>query len=134
MANPSIGAYSFLSLSLMGFNYPGEELVDITRANVDGVAYTKTGTRGRPFSAASTVDVASAAAAKALALSYAGLVGTVVTLVDASGQSWTNVAVLDVVVGPVRAVVCMVGGLAISDGSDGYLIAARWTLQVCAEE
>jgi len=122
----SIGGRSVLSIDGDFDLATGEQLEDITRANVDGISYRKLGKRGHPFQLISLVDVATAGAAKAELEAYKALQGTLVTVVDDTGASVSQLAVLSVRrAGPVRRVVNPVGG--VNGGS--YLLAARWDLE-----
>lgn len=119
----SIGGLSVITLR-GGINPgTGEQLQDITRPGVDGIAYRKVGKRGRPFTMESVVDVANAAAVTTAIANYKALQGTLVTVVENNGQTWTNVAVLNVRPAEPQKV------LTATTGSD-YLLRATWTLQM----
>lgn len=103
----------------------GERLEDITRANVDGRSFRKVGKMGTPFEVTTVVDLVTAGAAASEFEAYEGLQGTLVSVVDDTGQTVQNVAVLDVRrTGPVVRVVSPVGGV----NGGGYLLTARWSL------
>lgn len=124
----SIGGYSFITLE-GGLNPgSGEQLEEITRPGVDGVAYRRIGRRGVPFRMQSLADVANAANAHSLILNYKALQGGLVTLVDETGQSWFNVMVLRVQCSQPKYVTGMSGGL--TGGQTGYLVSADWLLQM----
>jgi len=126
----SIGGYGFIRLRgrLRGM---AERLAEITRPNVDGQAYRKSGKRAPVSSMESLVDIDTAENADALALNYEALKGTLVTVVDDLGIETQNVAVLDVDVSAARAVTGAGGGLC--ESGSNYLVRATWSLQVTEE-
>ena len=118
----SIGGNSVISLRGQIDSGEGERLENITRAHVDGVAFRKVGKRGAPFAMTSLVDCASASAAKSTFGTYKALEGTLTTVVDDAGNSWSNVAVLNVRRNSIRQVYTPVGGVA----GGGWLLSCQW--------
>ena len=127
MATPSIGAYSFISMIGAGLGPAAETVEDISRTGLDGHAYRKTGKRSEPVQMQSLVDVADAAAAKALIDNYLGIQATLVNVTDAQGNQRTNVCVLRV--GDFR-VSEFKTGVGMTSDSNTLLVRAVWTLQV----
>jgi len=127
MASPSIGGNNMLDLTGAVVPATGQTVEDITRAGVDGTAYRQIGKRGPPFTMTSLVDVQTTAAAATLDGTYKALQGTLVTVVDCVGNSWSNVAVLDVSPIRIQAVTCATAGK--SGANPGCLVSATWTLQ-----
>jgi hypothetical protein len=122
---PSIGAYSFLTLKGAVDPGVGEQLEDITRPGVDGMAYRCIGRKGRPFQMDSTVDVVILTPGFVIN-GYQALQGTIVTIVDECGMTWTNYMVLSVEHRGTRRIRTVSGGLSIAPA---YLISASWILQ-----
>jgi len=127
MTTPLIGTFDFITLDGAVIPATGEQLQDITRQGVDGVAFRKVGKGSKSFTLKSMRDVATAAAAKTLTLEYKAAQATVVTVLDATGQSWTNLVVESVQVDAPKFVVSKSGGL--DAGSSGYLVGATWVLR-----
>jgi hypothetical protein len=124
----SVDGNSVISLKIWGLDTgAGENLQEITRPHVDGIAYRKVGKRGRTFQGESIVDVASAASAKTTFETYKATQGSLVTVVDDAGNSWTNVAVLAVRrAGNPKRTYTPVGG----EAGGGWLLRARWVFQM----
>ena len=123
---PGIGSYNFIKLS-GGINPgTGEQVEEITRAGVDGVAFRKIGKRGFAFEMRSVVDVADAAAAQTLVGNYKALQGSIVNIVDDTGRTWNNYIVLRVRPIQARPVTSATGGL-VNDPE--YLVSASWIMQ-----
>jgi phosphotransacetylase len=121
---PSIGSATFKFLS--GLPAPGGMSLDeITRANADGVSLREIGKRPGPVSLNSFVDIA-AANVKTTIESYHALRGTLVTVTDAHGNTWTNVAVLGVELVRDQKVGTLVGG--INSGSS-VILECVWRVQ-----
>ena len=74
----------------------GEQLVDITRNGVDGVAFQKTGARSEPSEAILIVDCDSGSDADTFFSTVKAMQGTLITIVDDFGVTTTNVAVISV--------------------------------------
>lgn len=94
MARNMVGALQFLTVKRPTAP-PAEVPEDITRPNVDGVAFRKTGQRGETYQLIATVDLVTSANVKAMIDAAAALCGTVVTIIDdirdgsGNGTSWT---------------------------------------------
>lgn len=128
MPYDSIGQYEFLALH-GNPEGPREMLEVLSRAGVDGLAFWRTGVRGRPFTLRSSVDLVSLAEAHYCFSLYQQLVGeNIVPLVWGgiafTGYGW-QVKVLDVRLVSARAVIGVVGGM--SPPSYGWLVA-DWEL------
>lgn len=124
----SIGAETFAVMR--GTPQPGgPSLEDITRANADNTALRELAARTGPFQVETTVDVALAADVKTKIEAYQALHGTIVTLVDGMGVTWTNVAVL-AVQSRGAAAIGIVGGLTVAAGGSGFLVHSTWSLQL----
>ena len=122
---PSIGANNVVVMR-GEFQTLADQIEEITRPNVDGVAVRVIGQRGVKFQIYTGVDVDDAAAAEALAATYKALQGTLVTVVDAHGQTHTYIAVHHVDIVRKRPLANAVGGLS---ALAGYWVDAAWTLQ-----
>ena len=125
-----IANYDFISFK-GGLGPTGENLEEITRPNVDGIAYRKTGKRALPFQMISTVDVDSAEDAKDLLLDYKLLQGSLWTIEDDTGKEWENVAVIEIEHLYTRKIEGAVGGVSTNKE---YLMACRWSLQMTEHE
>ena len=125
MANPSIGGHSFIFLRGAIDLATGTRTQDITRANVDGVAFRQIGKRSDDFDVISEgdVDVVSTAVN-----AYKALEGTLVTVVDDAGVSETNVAVRRVVKLSAEYRANVVGGIT----AGNWWLRCQWTLR-CTE-
>ncbi len=116
MARNMVGALQFLTVRRPTAP-PAEEPEDITRPNVDGVAFRKTGKRGDHYQLLATVDLVDSAAVKARIDASMDLCGTVVTVIDdirdggGNGTSWTNQLVMGARVVNANRVESAVGGL-----------------------
>lgn len=119
----SVGAQSFIRIDGT-IPKAQQTLENVTRPQVDGVAYRKNGIASPVGQIVGVVDVDTAATAEALRASYAALVGTVVTIVRES-QSHSNYLVLDAEVLSIDYVGTAVGGLTAGD----HLVTARFDIQ-----
>lgn len=115
----SIGIYSFITLE-GELDPPQPRLQDITRPGVDGTAYKLMGTRSNPTQLLSYTTAANAAAAGALLTAYAGLTGSLVTIVH-HGVTYPNMLVISVQ--PVFRAFAHFGG------SSGWIVRAAFTVQ-----
>ena len=123
-----IGTFNFVSLKGNVNPAKGEQLEVITRANVDGVAFRKTGKRAESFEMQSLVDgLSSTETALTLLDSYKAMQGTLVTLTLEDGSIYNNVMVLRVTEIERLPIKSSVGGIV--PGSD-YLLRCSWTLQM----
>jgi len=124
---PQVG--NFLFITLKGTVEPGtgENLDVITRPNVNGVAYRKIGKRSNPFVMSGIVDSLTEASAKDLVYDYKELQGTLVTIKDERGRTWTNVAVLGVRTVSIIPIKTSVGHLSVTNPTQ--LLTTQWTLQ-----
>ena len=121
MADPSLGGNSFIRL-IGGLNHQAETLQDITRNNVNGVAYKKRGKRAAP-STFQCIALSTAATVASKLTTYFGLQGGLSTLVDEKGTSHTDVAVLSFTHHYTKAVTTS------SDGTTTHLIYGAFVLQ-----
>ena len=103
-----------------------ETLKDITRDNVDGIGYRKKGLRSTQQEIFTLANFESAALAKAELELYKAYQATLVTVIDDTGQTWTNVAVILVICEPIKKVSTSAGGL--GAGKD-WILRAHWILQ-----
>ncbi len=123
----AIGGITLLTLT-GGINPgDGEQVEEITRPGVDGIAFRRIGKRGFPFRLQTTLDVESSAQAKAHIISCKSLQGSVVNFTDGVGQTWNNYIVLRVTHTETRRIQTAVGGL--SGSNAAYLVSMAWTLQ-----
>ena len=85
---PSIGGYTVITIG--GVPTPLAEVEDeITRDNVDGHAYRRKGKRAPPYALLAQVDYSSGSNRTTGIANFAALQGTLVTIVDDTGTSWT---------------------------------------------
>jgi hypothetical protein len=124
-----IGSYNFIAFKGGVNPGTGENLEEITRPNVDGVAYRKIGKKAPPFQMISIADVANDAAATSLLNNYKALQGTLATIELEGGSTYTNVAVLSVEQMERIPVTGSIGGLV--EGST-VILKCRWVLQATA--
>ena len=92
---PTIGSETLVILN----GFPGglaQIPQEITRPHVDGSEFHLTGKRPEPVQLDGRVDCADAAAAAAKVTAYQALQGTIVTIVDAHGQSHATMMILKV--------------------------------------
>ena len=122
----SIGGIDVLTITGGIVPGTGENLQDITRPRVDGVGLRKLGKKGRPFSVTTFADMDTAAETKTVMESYKAKQGTLVTVVDDMGQSFTNVAVLDVTPNPPTRGLTASGGLTAGE----YVLSCVWLLHL----
>ena len=122
-----IGTFDFISLKGGVIPGSGEQVEEITRPNVDGVAYRKIGKRGEPFEMESLVDVLDAAAAKTLLTNYKALQGTLQNLELEDGSIYSNVIVLNIRETGRQVVTNSIGGLV---ANSTILVRASWTLEM----
>ena len=104
----------------------GENLEEITRPNVDGIAYRKIGKRALPFQMISVVDVDSASAAQSLLLNYKAMQGALQTIEDDTGEEWPYTAILQVEHISTKKIKSAVGGISTNKE---YLLTCRWSMQ-----
>jgi len=95
MTASKIGTYQFISVKWPA-NPMGERLSEITRPGVDGVGYKKEGKRAEPVVIEASVDADDAAATVTWMTNLKALEGTLQTIYDDHGQSFTNVGILEV--------------------------------------
>lgn len=121
----SIGSETFVSLE--GLPIPlGERPEEVTRPGADGHAYRKSGKEAPEVRLRSTVDVADAATAHSKVTTYLGMRSTIVDVVDDTGETWTNVLIVEVAPEMPQKVATPVGGL----NGGAYVVRARWRLRV----
>lgn len=123
---PSIGAFEFITLN-GAIQPPGQQLEEITRPRVDNTAYRRSGIRGEVFTLKSMVDVLNAFGGGVLLQDYKDIQGTIVTVIDDTGEVWVDVAVLRVDPDPNKKIVSGVGGLVVDPE---LIVRALWTLRM----
>jgi hypothetical protein len=102
----------------------GTVVADVSRPGVTGHAFQELGARAEPVVMESVIDCTDNAALKAEILEYVALQGTLVTVVDDLGNTWTNVMVLRVRTGQGKYVASAVGGV----NGGNYLLRATWEM------
>lgn len=107
----------------------GEALETVRRPGLDGYDLRKMGKQADVTVMESIVDVADASAVATKKTNYKALKGTVVSVVDETGNTTTNVAVQNFQILTEKKVAQMVGGVNVTDGNSGFLITTRWFLQ-----
>ena len=95
ISRTTLGGFEFVT-NQGGQSPTGEVSTDITRRGVPGHAIKLEGKRGNMFTRSGMSNHASAAPAEAAIDNYFGMKGSLQTLVEASGQSRTNIMVKDV--------------------------------------
>lgn len=117
-----IGSFTFLGWRMLPDSM-GEGLEEIRRQGVDGVAFAKTGKTNEPFDLETTEIVTAATTSVQTRMrAYKALEGTVATVSDGWGSSWSLV-VRKVKLTKSAAVAGPVGG------TGDTVITAVWTLQ-----
>lgn len=124
----AVGAYTVLISP--GSGYPhrhGPIVQDLERPGLDGVDRMRLARRAEPFQWNTFADCADLSTAAALNTAYHALRGTLVTLTDWNGGTWTNVIVKNVVtrVGPLWN---STGFLAAA--GNRYAVEAVWTFEL----
>lgn len=128
MPNPSIGSETFKFLR--GVPQPlGEAVETVRRPGLDGYDVRKLGKQADVAVMESAVDVADASAVATKKAAYKAIKGTVVTVVDETGNSTANVLVENYAVIGEKRMAQMIGGVNVSAGSSGYWLTARWFLR-----
>jgi len=107
-----------------------ERVQDITRPHVHGIAFRKTGKRGRRVTIRTAVDLGSEAACETEFEAYTDMCGTLVDVEDVAGNTIANVMVHDVRRIRIKAHLGAVGGI---NGGD-WLLQVRWELQATEYE
>ena len=106
----------------------GIELRVKAKAGVDGESFLDVGWRGRNFEIETLTGNNAEQILTNLKMAYNALKGSLVTVVDHHGQSWTNLMVMNVEVdGPKR----MVGAVGFANGGT-FQLTTKWTLRPCA--
>lgn len=125
MANPTIvsGGITCTFITLKGVvDPPGEVVETIKRPGVAGATFRTLASQGQEFELAGIADFTSEANAKAGVIAYKGLQGTLCTITDDHGQSWTSYMCLQV-----QSVSWKAGATARGGVSNGaYLVGSRW--------
>lgn len=125
MANPTIvsGGTTCTFIALKGVvDPPGEVVEAIQRPGVAGTIFRTLASKGSEFELIGIADFTSEGNAKAGVIAYKGLQGTLCTITDDHGQSWTGYMCLNVVSNGWKAGATARGG--ISNGA--YLVTSRW--------
>lgn len=126
MANPTIAnsvPITCTFITLKGVVDPPGEVVEATqRPGVAGTTFTTLASKGTEFELTGICDFTTEANAKAAVLAYKTLQGTLCTITDDHGQSWTSYMCLNV-----TSVSWKAGGTARGGISNGaYIVASRW--------
>lgn len=91
----SIGGITFLFVS--GWpDLPAQELEELRRMNVWGVAFRQTGRRGRPFAVRAKVDIATATGVANSLAAQKALQGTLVSFTNDQGATYNGYIVRQV--------------------------------------
>lgn len=99
---------------------------DITRPGADGHSYRTLGLKSPASTVQTAVDCADATTVQTVKATYRGLVGSIVTVIDAKGTTHTNIIVegVDIQEQPI------VGAAGILTGSSPtFLVRASWRLR-----
>jgi hypothetical protein len=120
--------YDFVSLKGEVNPGTGQQLQELTRSGVDGVAFRRVGRRGYPFRMYSVRDVVNEVAAQDLIHYYKEMQGQIINITDELGNDWYNVIVLNVRMQQPKYATAISGGLA--GVSSGLIVRADWTLQM----
>lgn len=120
----TIGGHTFITLR-GSINPLGTDVIDITRPGVDGHAFMDIGKHAGRSQMQSIVDLTTAGAAKTVILAYKSLKGTLVSVVDDTGETYTNVLVVEVITTNPKFVATPVGGIT----GGNYILRANWVLQ-----
>ena len=120
----SIGSVSFISMR-GNLALIGEAVETWTRRGSDGLGIRKIGMVPEPVFLSTLADVTGAAGAKTAALAYKALQGSLQTITDDTGQTYSNVLIRRVNIFTPKKVLTSVGGLV---GGD-HLLRAQWEVQ-----
>ena len=104
----------------------GTMLEDISRKAVSGVAFRDDGKKADETDLTGVVDVTTPTAAKAMVATMKALQGTLVTIVESTGQQYTNVAVKKVISPIWKFAGTPSGGI---NGGE-YLVSATFRVQM----
>lgn len=107
----SVGAISFAFVS-RATEPPAEQVEEITRPHVDGMALRKLGTKGRPFRLVGVLGEVDAAAAQAKVNLIEGLASTVVSIVDDHSLTWEKVVIIAVRIREMKGIAQVAGLMA----------------------
>lgn len=124
MTVSQIGSYGFVSLVGTPAQLMGDKLDVIHRPGIDGAFVVRTGAFSRGAELTS-IESCTKSEVESHSESYQALVGTVVTIYDAQGNSYTNQLVCEFVVENVFAISKPVGSLGASDDA---MMICRWTV------
>ena len=105
---PSVGAISFAFVS-RPTEPPAEQVEDLTRPHVDGMALRKLGTKGQSFRMVAIAGATDKDTAKTQINSYKALAGTVVDVIDDHEITWEKVAIMAVRIRQIKGVASVVG-------------------------
>lgn len=117
----SFGGITFLTVRAPVLE-SATELSEIERDGADGIAFHDVGKRGTEFDVQLMRDASNAAAVKSLRTSIAALQGTLVDIVDDTGETYEDFMCLKINGGRERRVRSAVGGIA---AAPDYVI--EWT-------
>jgi hypothetical protein len=134
MATPTIAGtatHSFISLEGAVDPSAGEQLEQIRRPNVDGVAFRQRGKMGKPYTMIGTLDLNDGTTSvPEQEILYKAEIGMVVSVTTGNGDVYGNQIVLDAKLISDRAILTPVGGVAGTDGT--RLVKSKWRLQSLA--
>lgn len=126
MAN--IGAYTFKSVS--GIVEPaGMQLQDISRPGTDGSAWREEGTKAPLCRLETMSDHEDIADSQAAFAGYKMMEGQLVAVLTTAGDAYVNVLIHSVRAIRRKPVGAIVGGLNVSNGDEGVIQTAEWTVQ-----
>jgi hypothetical protein len=126
MANPSIGAQSFVRLRGQ-VRIAEWQWQDVGRPGVPGVALWRLHYRGQPYSLTSMRDIDAVTESADWIITYRALVNSTVTVTDEGGETWANQFVRNCQVVSCRAVAAWTGTQLST--SAGARLVVRWDLQ-----
>ena len=132
----SIGEHRFLQLTGAINPGGGEQLEDITRPGIDGVAWRRIGKRGIPFQLRSVVNLSSADKVQTQLISYQQTQGQIVNIVDQHALSWDGYLVLRVLHRRTQALLSATTdnhGRTKPNTQQSYLLTVDWLLQAIVQ-
>ena len=120
-------------LSMQGLIKPASQtLAEFSRGGVDGKGYQKMGERPEPFTLITSVGLAGTTDISDRMDHYISLIGTLVSIIDEMGVTWTNVLVRGVqpVEAGTGARLLIVGGTTTVNPTNARaMLVAQWTCE-----